>query len=61
MRETEGKSGWAKNKPVGSGELEMVPDEEDPRYGADEQAIPDYVMWDFGLPEKEECGNGIRT
>jgi hypothetical protein len=22
--------------------------------GADERAIPDYVMWDFGLPEEDQ-------
>jgi hypothetical protein len=32
--------------------------------GADDLCVPDYVMWDFGLPEedeKEDRNNGIRT
>ena len=60
VRETEEKHGWARNKPVGRDRFGRVRHEEDPG-GTDDLLIPDYVMWDFGLPEKEGQDNGIRT
>ena len=60
MRETEEKRGWPENKPVGREEFGRVHDGEVP-HGANDLAIPDYVMWDFGLSEKEDRGNGIRA
>ena len=64
MRETEEKRGWAENKLVGRDELWRDNVEENPRREADERAIPDYVMRDFGLPEEDEAEDrdyGIRT
>lgn len=52
MRETEARRSRAGNEPAGRDELGRVHDEEHTRRGANEWAIPDYVMWDFGLPEE---------
>jgi hypothetical protein len=51
MWEMEEKGGWAENKPVSRDELRVIRDAEDPQ-GAGDLAIPDYVMWDFGLSEE---------
>jgi len=54
MRETEEKRTWSENKLVGRDELWKDNDEENPRREADERAIPDYVMRDFGLSEEDQ-------
>jgi hypothetical protein len=65
MRETEEKRSWSETKPVGRDKLWKDNSEENSRREADDRAIPDYVMWNFGLPEEDEeeedrdCG--IRT
>ncbi len=63
MREVEEKRGRAENRPAFRDGPGWVHDEGRPR-GADDLCVPDYVMWDFGLPEedeKEDRNNGIRT
>ena len=64
MREIEEKRSWSENKPVSRDKLWKDNTEENPRREADKRAIPDYVMWDFGLPEENEEEDrdcGIRT
>jgi hypothetical protein len=65
MRETEEKHSWSENEPVGRDKLWKYNTEENsPRREADERAIPDYVMWDFGsseVDEEEDRDCGIRT
>lgn len=51
MREPEEKCDRAENGLVGPCKPGRVHGKEDPR-GADEPAVPDYVMRDFGLPEE---------
>lgn len=63
MRGVEEKRGRADKRPPGRYEPGRVQDERSSR-GADDLCVPDYVMWDFGLPkedEKEDRDNGIRT
>lgn len=63
MQEVEEKRGRAENRSAVRGEPGRNHDEGGSR-GADDLCVPDYVMWDFGLPEedeKEDRDNGIRT
>ena len=63
MREVEEKRGRAENRPTFRDRPGRVYGGRGAR-GADDLCIPDYVMWDFGLPEedeKEDRNNGIRT
>jgi hypothetical protein len=67
MRGTKAKRNRTKEgplgKPTGREELGKCQGEAEPGVpdGADDLAVPDYVMRDFGSSEKEDRDNGSRT
>ncbi len=63
MRETEGKRDRVGGKPTGREEPEKAHDEKEPHGpdGADELAVPDYVMRDFGGDPGERTGGIEQT